>query len=383
MPDESALAMPDVNLLDSRGLARPSLSANSQNPDLPKLIPVRVPATSASNADVPAEKVEVEEKPDADDKPEVEETPEGDDKAKPEEKAEGDDPEFEVTDEGGKKVTLADLPPQLQAAYKREITKARNRARAEVEARTQAETRLGEEARRERERADQLARSVEQLTREPPRPREDFTATRPRRDSFETPDAYDTALTEWASRKAMSEADARATEQKQAAEREAEAKRKTEADKVASESAASFNKRLGEFMSAGKDKHADFQTLVGAAPAEGGPSFTFPMTQTLFEEPNGVEVAYHLAKNVTEANRIAALAPHLQVREITKLAEKLAKPPPRPASKAPAPIERITTRAPALERGLQEMSMDEYAAQHPLVKRRDEALTKLRGTARA
>ncbi len=91
---------------------------------------------------------------------------------------------------------------------------------------------------------------------------------------------------------------------------------------------------------AASDKFEDFAEVVGELQPNS------PMAIAIMESENGPEVAYHLAKNVKEFERIAALPPVSQVREIGRLEAKLLAPavetPPTP-SKAPAPTEPVST----------------------------------------
>lgn len=83
-----------------------------------------------------------------------------------------------------------------------------------------------------------------------------------------------------------------------------------------------------------EDKYDDFLQVVG----ELKPDNAF--TAAIMDAENGEEIAYHLAKNEKEFNRIANLHPLAQAREIGKLEAKLQMQPVKPKvpSKAPAPI---------------------------------------------
>src|SRR3990167_3909780 len=66
------------------------------------------------------------------------------------------------------------------------------------------------------------------------------------------------------------------------------------------------------------EKYDDFDTVVGELKP------TAPFVAALMEADNGEDIAYHLGKHPKEAQRIAALSPLSQVREIGKLEAKLA-----------------------------------------------------------
>ena len=82
------------------------------------------------------------------------------------------------------------------------------------------------------------------------------------------------------------------------------------------------------------DKYEDFSTVVGELQPNS------PFVAALMEADNGEDVAYYLGKHPKEAQRIAALPPLTQVREIGKLEAKLLLEPKKPIapSKAPAPV---------------------------------------------
>ena len=64
----------------------------------------------------------------------------------------------------------------------------------------------------------------------------------------------------------------------------------------------------------------------------------------MMEADNADDIAYHLGSHPKEAQRIAALSPLSQIREIGKLEAKLLAEPAKPKapSKAPAPITPLT-----------------------------------------
>lgn len=85
---------------------------------------------------------------------------------------------------------------------------------------------------------------------------------------------------------------------------------------------------------ASNSRHDDFDDVVGdLQPTSAG-------LVAIMEADNGDEIAYYLAKNPSEAQKIAALNPIAQIRAIGRLEAKLAAEPvaPFPTSKAPAPI---------------------------------------------
>lgn len=89
-------------------------------------------------------------------------------------------------------------------------------------------------------------------------------------------------------------------------------------------------------------KYDDFDEIVGELKPVNA------LTMAIMEAENAEDVAYYLGKNLKEAQRIAALPPVSQIREIGKIEAKLLAAPPKPKSpsKAPAPITPLTGATP-------------------------------------
>ena len=69
-----------------------------------------------------------------------------------------------------------------------------------------------------------------------------------------------------------------------------------------------------------------------------------PLQHAIMESDLGADLAYHLAKNPAELERIVALKPHAALMALGKLEDKLSQPVPeqkKPVSKAPAPIKPL------------------------------------------
>src|SRR3990167_5232736 len=102
-------------------------------------------------------------------------------------------------------------------------------------------------------------------------------------------------------------------------------------------------------------KYEDFDEVVGDIKP------TSPWAMAIMEAENGEDIAHHLGTNLKEANRIAALPPLSQIREIGRLEAKLAAEPPKPKtpSKAPAPITPVSGAAAVLSDTPSEQDSDE------------------------
>lgn len=179
---------------------------------------------------------------------------------------------------------------------------------------------------------------------------------RPVREAFDSPDAYDAALIEWASATAS---EATALRLKQETDAAAGRQRETEARETANKQLAtlheSFNDKVGKLA----EKYPDFDAVARseAVPISGAMGFA------IYQAENGPDVAYHLGKNIDEAKRIAALPDTQQILEIGRLAGRLSAPPPVQVSKTPEPISPLRGQsADATAKSPDEMSMDEYAA---------------------
>lgn len=306
MPDTTALTMPNPGV-DPSGKPRPALSATQ---DLPKVIaPEQTPEPTPEPQPEPSKSEPVKE-------------------TKPDE-----------------------TPPWMKA----EITKQRNLRR-------QAEQ-------RERElqaRIDTLAKSVEQLSaKREPEPKtepESPRPLRPRRDQFNTPEAYeaaldnhDQALTEWVAKQASTSASEK-TKRQLEAER-AEGERRTIQQRN-EEIAKSLREQWNTKREKAIEKYADYEEIAESDDV----TISEPMATTLMLMENGADIAYALGKKPEEAARIARLPPILQAAELGRLSVSLQEKP--QVSKAPPPIRPVSQKGAAVERGDEELSTEEYAAKH-------------------
>lgn len=139
-------------------------------------------------------------------------------------------------------------------------------------------------------------------------------------------------IEKYAEAKAKHEADRRFKEH--------EAKQRTETQKAAQEKLV---RGWEEKSERGAAEFEDYEEVVGELQP------TTPWAVALMRAHNGEKIAYHLGKNLKEAERIAALDPIDQFLEIGLLSAKLAAEPPKPKtpSKAPAPIAPLTGTTPA------------------------------------
>lgn len=105
-----------------------------------------------------------------------------------------------------------------------------------------------------------------------------------------------------------------------------------------------------------RDELEDFDEVC----AESEAIVTPKMSEAILESDKGAMIAYYLAKNPGEAERISKLAPSKQVAAIVALEDKVAKPAKQP-SKAPEPIAPVGQKA-EVEKDPSKMSDAEFAA---------------------
>ncbi|HUO22334.1 MAG TPA: hypothetical protein VMU59_07445 [Caulobacteraceae bacterium] len=219
----------------------------------------------------------------------------------------------------------------VPAWQKARITAEANKRRAAEERAKALET--------ENARLRELSlKALEQVTAKP-EPKED---PRPSRDTFDDPDAYDKALEAWAGRQAAAKAvaddrKARETEQQRAR---------------AQETVDTYNARRAEFVKA----NPDFEEIVEADDLH----FTPAMTVAIVHDEDGPAVAYYLAKNPEEFDRISKMDTAQAAVAIGRIAARLNK---QPVDPKPDPIKPLNgSRASAAGKSAEEMSMAEYAA---------------------
>jgi len=106
-----------------------------------------------------------------------------------------------------------------------------------------------------------------------------------------------------------------------------------------------YGQRLNEF----KKVTPDFQDVMDEFVDEYGDRPIQEVVQVAMESEYGPQIAYYLAKNTNEVDRIALLPPHRRLLELGKLEERLSQgtktkevvPETKRISKAPEPIEKV------------------------------------------
>lgn len=199
-----------------------------------------------------------------------------------------------------------ETPEQERTYTQKELddAAAKIRAKAERKAQREADRRIAE-----------LLQQIKQPEVAAPDP-----AGKPQIENYQTLQEYETALDEWADKRA----EAKIKEQEAKA---AEAKRREEMSKVA----ASYQEREED----ARDKYSDFDQVAYRTPYDCSQA----MADAIQFSESGPDLAYYFGKNPAEANRIAALPPILAIKEIGKLEIKISQTPPAvKTSSAPEPI---------------------------------------------
>ena len=184
----------------------------------------------------------------------------------------------------------------------------------------------------------------------------------PKREQFETPDLYDAALVQWATREgaraATAEFEQRQIEARQKEENDRRARTEEEQRTAQQRLFEDSSKAFAERRTKAIEQLPDYETVAENPEVQ----ITPHMGALILGNEQGPQIAYHLGKNPQEAARIAALPVPQQLFEMGRLAAEVARPKPN-VSKAPPPVKPITgTNAAATERSLDELSPEEYAA---------------------
>ena len=176
-------------------------------------------------------------------------------------------------------------------------------------------------ARREAEREAEHWRTLAMQTRQPearPEP--------PKGDTEPDPSQYEYGESDLRYVKDLARYEARQEFRRQAEE------------EAAARQAREIEQGFAQRQEAAAAKYEDYHRVVIDGANRGTWACTPVMADAIKTSEAGPDVAYHLAKNPTEARRIAALSPIAQVRELTRLEVKLtAAPQPRTATSAPEP----------------------------------------------
>lgn len=178
-------------------------------------------------------------------------------------------------------------------------------------------------------------------------------AEAPKFDDYATIEDYTNALTDWKVEQAMA---------------------RMQQNSVVQKVAETYDQRLAEF----KKSAQDFDQVMGEFVEEYGTLEVPEIVQIAYESDVGPQLAYYLAKNPTEVERIAKLPSHRRLIELGKLEDKVATPKAKPVveqkkvSKAAAPVAPVkgTGKVESLDLNDPNLSYTEW------VRRREASLKK-------
>ena len=249
----------------------------------------------------------------------------------------------------------------------REVTKARNIQRAAEAKLKDAEAKLAdaEKSRVPASEVEELRAKIAELTA-----KAETAATKtetveaaapkdlkPSRDQFDDPDAYDTALTAWATREGERAAADKIAKQQREESAARQAKADVEARSVQEAVIIRTNETWEAKRAAAMEKYEDYAAVVESDALVISP----PMAHAIFTAENGADIAYYLGKNPDESARIAALGnPAQQVFQLGLLAARLAQPAAR--GQRPRPLEPLDTGSAPADTSEREPSMEEVAS---------------------
>lgn len=359
MPDVTALSM-----TDPQPKAGPAISATSDMPEVKAEAPKISEEVNKKKlaADAVAESAAAAEKAKADE-------------AAAKAKAEAEDPaakaaaEAEAAETEKQRLEAEDplnsdkTPDWLKAL----AVKERNKAKGAESARKVAEAKLEAAERKATEASANLTKALESLDTltkaeaakiSKEAEKED---PRPARETFETPEAYETALIDWSGRRAALVAKAEA-------QKETEAQNKKTADAEAQKRQNEENGKVFEAFAERKAKfiedHPDYEDLVEQEYPDDRSKelqISIPMANFILTDEDGPATAYYLGQNPDEATRVSKLPPVQAVAALGRIAARLAAKP-TPETK-PAPIKPLKTGAEmASRKTANDESMEEYGA---------------------
>jgi hypothetical protein len=300
------------------------------------ILDLKSPALS-STSDMPV----IETKPDASPAPAATEP----------KKAEVKTPSESATEPAEPAASDEPAPKPAKGVQKRLDELVRQRVEAEARAKAAEENlRLALEASR-----PAPAEPKAQPQEEEPEPK------RPAKSDFTDPEAWDAAVLAYADEKAA-----------YVARREVKAARAEDEQKRLDTAQAEAGRALREVHAArvekAKTKYADFSEVAESPDVH----ISIPMAHAILNHEQGPDIQYFLGKNAAEAQRIAKLAPHMQLVELGMIAASLRAPAapaaepvaetPKPITKAPPPISPVSSGKADVTKTPEDETMEEYAA---------------------
>jgi len=220
-----------------------------------------------------------------------------------------------------------------------------------------------ESQRREREAQENLRRALEALERANGGKKQDATTTtttppaddigaEPEPPEFIDPEQYQRDMAEYTRK--VTDRTVKLQLRTERTNQEREAAERTNQERMR-EHATKWSERRSKAL----DEMPDYAE-VAENPAL---HVTDTMAIAITSSEHGPKIAYHLGQHPEVAERIAKLPNALQLMELGKLEVQITAPKPPKVSKAPEPIKVQTGSGEPPSKSLDELSMDEYAAQ--------------------
>ena len=178
---------------------------------------------------------------------------------------------------------------------------------------------------------EKLAESINELRSKPQTDAAKAAEAAPKREQFDTYEDFVEAKAEYkAIQRVMDELGKRDSQAAEQTQKQTNERAQRE-----------FEKATHARIEAGRKDFADFDAVINDAFEDGLIPAGSPLHYALIEDEEGHKMAYHLAKNPDDAERIGALPERAMLRELGKLSVKLAA---KPAANKPPPIDPIGGR---------------------------------------
>jgi hypothetical protein len=200
------------------------------------------------------------------------------------------------------------------------------------------------ERKAEREKAEFKSKLEEEL-RSRAKPAEVNTEKEPKRADFEAYEDYIEARADW---RAEQKVNARFEDYEGRQKKVSEEQRNAEAQKEFSRTA---DKRVAD----GRKEFADFDVVVNEAIEDGVIPLNSELYYGIIDSDMGHKLAYHLSKHPAEAEKLLAMGPRAQLRELGKLEDRLSAK--KPKADTMEPIGGRSSHSNGIRDG---MSMDEF-----------------------
>ncbi len=123
-----------------------------------------------------------------------------------------------------------------------------------------------------------------------------------------------------------------------------------------------FNDECNRTYAKGLKEFPDFAESVRAFDDIGGLGGNVDFLDALNSLPNGHAVLRELAENLDDASDLLSMKPAKMALKLAEISGGLAKPNPKPLSKAPPPPESVNGRPSAASKDPEKMDMTEFAA---------------------